>query len=45
MESCPYGAIRFVEEDQIKEEENIHKIGENIVVKVFSWLELYGIKK
>ena len=45
VESCPYGAIRFVEEDQIKEEENIHKIGENIVVKVFSWLELYRIKK
>ena len=44
VKSCKYDAIKFVEKDEIKEEENIYEF-DNIIVKVFNWLALYGIKK
>lgn len=43
--SCPYDAIKYVEEEEMKEEKNIQKLGSNLLVKVVNWLELYGVKK
>ncbi|RKY31633.1 MAG: 4Fe-4S ferredoxin [Candidatus Omnitrophota bacterium] len=45
VETCPHGAVKFVDEEEIKEEEDIHKIGDNLIVKAFNWLETYGFKK
>lgn len=38
-------AIKFVEEEEIEEKEDIYKIGENLIVKCFSYIETYGLKK
>jgi len=45
VETCKYGAIEFVEEGEIKEKESIYKIGEKVIVKVYNYVETYGIKK
>lgn len=43
--SCKLDALKFVEEGEIEEKENIYKIEDRIIVKVFNFLETYGIKK
>ncbi|MCM8822754.1 MAG: 4Fe-4S binding protein [Candidatus Omnitrophica bacterium] len=45
VKSCPYGALRIVDHDQVVEEKNVHRIGENIFVKTGDWLEIYELKK
>jgi len=45
VRSCPYGALQLVEEEEIKDRKNIHKIGEHLVVKAVDWLQLYGVEK
>jgi len=45
VKTCKYDAVKFIEESEIEEEENIYKIGENLIVKVFNYLETYGLKK
>ncbi len=45
IKSCPYNALKIVEEEEIKGQKYIHKIGENILVKAVSWIELYEVKK
>jgi len=45
VKSCKSGAIKFIEEKEVEGEENIFKIGNNLIVKVCNWLSLYGIKK
>lgn len=45
VNSCPYGALKAVSPDEFKEEKHIHKIGDNIIVKAVSWIELYELKK
>ncbi|MCM8759791.1 MAG: 4Fe-4S binding protein [Candidatus Omnitrophica bacterium] len=45
INSCPYGALKIIEQDDIKEDVFIHKINENIVVKAFSWTQFYELKK
>ncbi|MCM8772728.1 MAG: 4Fe-4S binding protein [Candidatus Omnitrophica bacterium] len=39
------GAIKFIEEEEIEEKEDLYKIGENLIVKCFNYLEKYGLKK
>ncbi|MCM8818671.1 MAG: 4Fe-4S binding protein [Candidatus Omnitrophica bacterium] len=38
-------AIKFIEEEEIEKEENIYKIGDSLIVKVYSYINSYGIKK
>lgn len=45
VKSCPYGALMVVEDIEITQKKDIHKFGENIIIKVVSWLELYELKK
>lgn len=45
VQSCPYNALKVIDEQEIKEEKNIHRIGENIIVRAISWIELYELKK
>ncbi|MCX7704929.1 MAG: 4Fe-4S binding protein [bacterium] len=45
VHSCPYGALRVVEHEDIDETVFVHKIGENIIVKTFSWTQFYELKK
>ena len=45
VDSCPYNAIKFLDEEEGKDEKHIHKLGENLIVKAVSWLELNEIKK
>jgi Fe-S-cluster-containing dehydrogenase component len=45
VKTCKYEAIKFVEESEIEEKENIYKIGDNLIVKVYSYIETYGLKK
>lgn len=42
---CKLDAIKFVEENEIEQKQDIYKIGEKVIVKVFNFLETYGIKK
>lgn len=44
IESCPYGALKLVDEEELNGVKNLHKIGEHIIVKAISWLEVYEIK-
>ena len=43
--SCNNGALRYIEQEELKDKTNLYKIGEYIIIKVLNWLELYGIKK
>lgn len=43
--TCPYEAIRLVDEGEIKDRENVHEVGERLLVKAVSWLELNKISK
>ncbi|MCX8081968.1 MAG: hypothetical protein N3D17_00995 [bacterium] len=45
VKTCKSGAISYLDERDIKDKTNIYQIGEHIVVKVFNWLDTYGIKK
>jgi len=45
VESCNCGAIKYIEEEEIKEEKEIFKINENLIVKVYNYLFLQGIEK
>jgi len=45
VKSCPYGALKVIDADQFSEEKDFYKIGESIIVKTVSWLELYQLKK
>lgn len=44
VESCECGAIKFIDEEEFKGKENIYEF-DNVIVKVFNYLSLYGIKK
>ncbi len=43
--TCSNGAIKYVEEETVKDEKNIYAMGDRIIVRVLNWLDLYGIKK
>jgi len=43
--TCGNGAIKYVEEDSIEDKKNLYAFGERIIVRVFNWLDVYGIKK
>ncbi|MGC8805203.1 MAG: 4Fe-4S dicluster domain-containing protein [Candidatus Ratteibacteria bacterium] len=45
VKSCPYGALKIVEEEQLNELKHLHKIGEYIIVKVINWLEIYQLQE
>jgi len=45
VKSCECDAIKFIEEKEVEGLNDIYKIGDNLIVKVFSYLETYGIKK
>jgi len=42
---CESGAIQYLKEDDITDKTNLYKMGEKIIVRVFNWLNFYGIKK
>ncbi|MCM8769556.1 MAG: ferredoxin [Candidatus Omnitrophica bacterium] len=45
VNTCPYGALRLVEEEEIKEMKNLQLVNNTLVVKAVDWLALYGVKK
>jgi len=45
VESCPYGALRLVEEKTLEGMKNLYPVNETLVVKAINWLDLYGVKK
>lgn len=45
VRTCKNGAVKYLDEDEIKDKTNIYTIGDRIVVRVFNWLKEYGIKK
>ena len=42
---CPEGAIKYVDEEEIKNEKYLERFGQYLIVKVFNWLKFQGIKK
>jgi len=45
VNSCPYSALKIVDEENLKEDKHIHKIGESIIVKAVNWLDIYDVTK
>ncbi len=45
VDDCREGALKYIEESEVKGQENTFAFGENIIVKAVNWLHLYGIKK
>jgi Fe-S-cluster-containing dehydrogenase component len=45
VRSCKNGALSYLGEEAIKDQKNIYTIGDRVVVKIFNWLNTYGIKK
>lgn len=45
VKTCSNGAILYIEEETVKNEKNIYPMGDRILVKVFNYLDVYGIKK
>ena len=43
--SCPYGALKHLDDAQLEGEQFVEKVGENLAVRVVNWLNLYGVKK
>jgi len=45
VKTCKNGALSYIEEDEIKDKTDIYNFGDHIIVRVFNWLNTYGIKK
>jgi Fe-S-cluster-containing dehydrogenase component len=43
--TCSNGAIQYVDEDSIEDKTNLYTFGDNILVRVFNYLDIYGIKR
>ncbi|MCM8760428.1 MAG: hypothetical protein NC832_01765 [Candidatus Omnitrophica bacterium] len=45
VKTCTNGALSYIEEEEVKDKTNLYTIGDYVVVRVFNWLDTYGIKK
>lgn len=45
VRTCKNGALSYIEEEEIKDRTNTYTIGDHIIVRVFNYLDIYGIKK
>ena len=45
VKSCPNGALKIVSEDDVSDKNNLHFLGDSLIVHVVDWLQLYGVQK
>jgi len=45
VRTCPDDSIRLVEEEEVKEDKNVHALGNVILVRVVDWRELNGVRR